>query len=220
MSTVSSNKKTKKSDKGMPSHNLLNDEHEKYNFSSAKGKEFTKQRQIENDSILYLSNKKGVALVIAPNYGQLEPHTEQQITISVFNECVGDFEDELICDVKGLPTKKFPVYIKIRGNPLQLSPFQPGIDYAVEPCLLKMGNVLLKSNVLEKSFKLLNTSSNPLTVEWKIYDYKDIMTPKDRNIFKIKIEEKKTSTVSQYKLLYAPIEPKEFVEKSYTIDPQ
>ena len=42
MSTVSSNKKTKKSDKGMPSHNLLNDEHEKYNFSSAKGKEFTK----------------------------------------------------------------------------------------------------------------------------------------------------------------------------------
>ena len=210
-----------KSDKSnKPSHNLLNDEHEKYNFTSAKGKEFAKQRQIEKDSLLYLSNQKGVALVINPNFGQLEPQTEQLITISVFNECVGDFEDELICDVKGLPTKKFPIYIKIRGNPLQLSPFQPGIDYSIEPCLLKMGNVLIRNNILEKSFKLINTSSNPLTVEWKIYDYKSIANPQNRNVFNIKIEEKKTTHSSQFKLIYTPVEPKEFEEKSYTIEPQ
>lgn len=182
--------------------------------------EFAKQRQIESDSILYLTNKKGVAIVINPMYGSLDPHSEQHVTISVFNECVGDFEDELHCDVKGLPTRIFPILLKIRGNPLQLSPFQPGIDYVSDHPLLKMGYILTKSNVLEKTFKLLNTSANPLTVEWKIYDYRDVIKPDNRNIFKVKIEEKKTTNTSTFKLNFNAIQPREFEEKAYSIEPR
>ena len=83
----------------------------------------------------------------------------------------------------------FPINLKIRGNPLQLSPFQPGINYASDPPLLKIGYVLTKVNKIEKIFKLLNTGSNMLSVDWKIYDYEDILNAKTRDIFTIKIQE-------------------------------
>ena len=154
----------KNKDKAKISHNILNDGHEAYNFTSAKGVEFTKIKQIEKDSVLYLNNKKGAAIVISPSQGYLDKNSEVLITVSIYNECVGDFEDELVCQIKGLPDVKFPINIKIRGNPLQLSPFQPGIDYLSMPPILKMGNVLSKSNMLEKVFKLLNTGSNSISV--------------------------------------------------------
>lgn len=154
----------KKNSKLRVSHNLLNDAHEAYNFTSAKGAEFTKLKQIEKDSVLYLSNKKGVAIVVSPSQGFLDKNSEVLITVSIYNECVGDFEDEIISQIKGLPEVRFPINIKIRGNPLQLSPFQPGIDYHAVPPILKMGNVLTKSNMLEKIFKLLNTGSNSISV--------------------------------------------------------
>jgi hypothetical protein len=154
----------KKNSKVVIPHKILNDAHEAYNFTSAKGAEFTKLKQIEKDSVLYLSNKKGVAIVISPSEGFLDKNSEVTITVSIYNDCVGDFEDELVSQIKGLPEVRFPMNIKIRGNPLQLSPFQPGIDYVAIPPVLKMGNVLTKSNMLEKVIKLLNTGSNSISV--------------------------------------------------------
>lgn len=154
----------KKNSKVLIPHKILNDAHEAYNFTSAKGAEFTKLKQIEKDSVLYLSNKKGVAIVVSPSEGFLDKNSEVTITVSIYNDCVGDFEDELVSHIKGLPEVRFPMNIKIRGNPLQLSPFQPGIDYVAVPPVLKMGSVLTKSNMLEKVIKLLNTGTNTISV--------------------------------------------------------
>jgi hypothetical protein len=189
---------------------MLSDAHEEVNFTSAKGYEFTKLKQIEKDSAFYLANKKGVAIVIDPRNGKLEPHSEVLVKVSIFNESVGDFEDELVCEIKGLPPKTFPINLRIRGNPLQLSPFQPGINYNVEPPILKLGSVITRVNKIEKIFKLLNTGSNLLSVEWKVYDYMDILYPK-RDIFDIQISQNKNRSFS---LIYNPVEPLEFPEEN------
>ena len=67
-------------------HALLSAPHEKKNFTSSKGQEFAKQKQIDKDSILYLSSQKGIATVIEHTKGDLPPHSESIIKLSFFNE--------------------------------------------------------------------------------------------------------------------------------------
>ena len=88
-------KKTQKNKNFKIDHILLTADHEEINFTSPRGQEFKKQKQIEKDSILYLSNQKSIAIVIEPKKGDLPPHSESIIKISFFNECVGDFHDIL-----------------------------------------------------------------------------------------------------------------------------
>ena len=197
-------------------HELLNDNHELVNFTSPKGLEYTKTKQIEKEAIMYLSSKKGVAIIIEPKSGKIEPYSENLISVTIYNECVGDFEDELISQIKGLPERRFPVNMKIRGNPLQLAPFQTGIDYYEEPPIIKMGNVITKINSISKSFKVINTGSNLISLDWKVFDYDDILDPSG-NIFKIKIHENK----GNFNLRYLPCEPKEFPDdKIFNVDPR
>lgn len=193
-------------------HPLLSDYHESINFTSAKGNEFTKMRQLEKDSVLYLSSKKGVAITIEPKQGRLDPHTEQLISITIYNECVGDFEDELIANVKGLAERRFPISLRIRGNPLQLAPFQPGIDYNESPPILKMGYVTTNVNNINKSFKVINTGANLISLDWKIFDYEEILNPKS-DIFKVKIAQKKNK--ENFSLNYIPYEPEEKEDFGY-----
>jgi hypothetical protein len=95
-------RKSKKNSKFVVDHPLLTTAHEAINFTSPKGLEFTKQKEIQKDSILYLSNKKGIAIVIEPKKGELVPHGEVLIKVSVFNECVGEYHDVLVSKIKGL----------------------------------------------------------------------------------------------------------------------
>ncbi len=187
-------------------HSLLSDWHENINFTSVKGQEFTKMRHYEKDSVLYLSSKKGVAIVIEPKQGKLDPHSEHLITVKIYNECVGDFEDELIANVKGLPERRFPINLKIRGNPLQLAPFQPGIDYSESTPVLKMGYIITNVNSINKTFKVINTGTNLISLDWKIFNYEEVLNPKD-DIFKIRITQSKNK--ESFSLIFNSIEPKE-----------
>lgn len=193
-------------------HPLLSDYHESINFTSVKGNEFTKMRHLEKDSVLYLSSKKGVAVIIEPKHGRLDPYTEQLISLTIYNECVGDFEDELIANVKGLPERRFSMSLKIRGNPLQLAPFQPGIDYTQSPPILKMGHVTTNVNSIIKSFKVINTGANLISLDWKIFDYDEIINPKG-DIFKVKISQNKNK--EEFSLNYNAYEPKEVEDFNY-----
>ncbi len=200
------------------SHPLLNEDHEQIIFTSNKGIEHTRLKQLEKESLMYLSNKKGVALLIEPNQGRLDPYSEVHVLITVYNECVGDFEDELISQVKGLPERKFPISIRIRGNPLQLAPFQTGIDFKEDPPVMNLGNVICKINYIQKSFKVINTGANLIMLDWKVYDYHRILFPaKDKNLFKVKIVENKNN----FSLKYIPCEPEEFSksDEKFTIEP-
>ena len=212
-------KKTYKNGNFKIDHLLLTAAHEEVNFTSAKGAEFTKMKQIEKDSILYLSNKKGVAIVVEPKKGHLVPHGECTIKVSFFNECVGEFHDILSSNVKGLATVQFPIDLRIKGNPLQLSPFQPGINYLLDPPFMKMGNILRNTGMITKHVKLVNIGTNTIALDWKIYDYEDYLKPKQRNIFNIKINEK---TRGKFSLNFQAASPNEFPpdKQYYTISPE
>jgi len=203
---LNSNKK-----KHVIGHELLNDAHEEINFTSQKGSEFTKMRQLEKDAVLYLSSKKGVAVIIEPKEGKLEPYSEVLINMTIYNECVGDYEDELISKVRGLAERRFPINLKIRGNPLQLPLFQPGINYNESPPILNMGYITANINEIEKSFKVINTGTNLINLDWKIFDYEDIENPK-QDIFKIKITSSKKK--EQYSLQFNAITPLNVIERN------
>jgi len=211
-------KKTQKNKNFKIDHVLLSAAHEEINFTSPKGQEFTKQKQIEKDSILYLSSQKGIAIVIEPKKGDLPPHSESIIKLSFFNECVGDFHDILTSNIKGLDKVDFPINLRIKGNPLQLSPFQPGINYLMDPPLLKMGYLLRNTGTITKNLKFVNIGQNTIGLDWKIYDYEDFLKPTDRPSFDLKIAQ---GLDKKYKINFIPIPPKEFPEekKYFTIDP-
>jgi len=199
-------------------HPLLTAAHEEINFTSPKGQEFTKQKQIEKDSILYLSSQKGIAIVIEPKKGDLPPHSEAVIKLSFFNECVGDFHDVLISNIKGLDKVNFPINLRIKGNPLQLSPFQPGINYLLDPPLLKMGYLLRNTGSISKNLRFTNIGRNTIELNWKIYDYEDFIKPKDRPTFDLKVVQ---GLDKKYKINFNPIPPQEFPEEKqyFSIDP-
>ena len=211
-------RKSKKDTKFTIDHALLTADHEKINFTSPKGLEFTKQKEIEEDSILYLAHKKGVAIVIEPKRGKLPPHAEVTIKLSVFNECVGDFNDILISRIKGLDQVEFPINLKIKGNPIQLAPFQPGINYMLDPPLLKMGYLLRNVGQIIKNVRFINIGTNTINLDWKIYDYESFLKPKNRDIVDLKISE---NSPGKFSLDFNPIPPDEFPpEKQYfTIEP-
>ena len=211
-------KKTQKNKNFKIDHLLLTAAHEEINFTSPKGQEFTKQKQIEKDSILYLSSQKGIAIVIEPKKGDLPPHSEAIVKLSFFNECVGDFHDILTSNIKGLDKVDFPINLRIKGNPLQLSPFQPGINYLMDPPLLKMGYLLRNTGSISKNLKFVNIGQNTIGLDWKIYDYEDFLKPKDRPAFDLKIVQ---GLDKKYKINFNPIPPKEFPEekKYFSIDP-
>ena len=212
-------KKTQKNKNFKIDHLLLSAAHEEINFTSPKGQEFTKQKQIEKDSILYLSSQKGIAIVIEPKKGDLPPHSETIIKLSFFNECVGDFHDILTSNIKGLDKTDFPINLRIKGNPLQLSPFQPGVNYLMDPPLLKMGYLLRNTGSISKNLKFVNIGQNTIGLDWKIYDYEDFLKPKDRPSFDLKIVQ---GMDKKYKINFNPIAPKEFPDekKYFTIEPQ
>ena len=225
--SLKSNKKSlnKKLNKATIGHMLLSDSHEKINFTSEKGNEFNMLKNVEKESEIYLSNQKGVAIRIDQAKGNLDANSEVVINVSVFNESVGNFEDELVCEVKGLNPKTFPIDIKIRGNPLQLCPFISGVNYISDPPVMKMGHVLTNVNKIEKKLKLVNTGFNHLSINWKVYDYSDILKPK-RDIFDIKILESRNN---KFHLKFNPIQPLEIpdekqsfhvVPKNSMIDPK
>lgn len=200
---------------------LLSDKHEERNFTSEKGEEFSFKKQEERESQLYLKNKNGLAIVLSQMGGTLHPYAEVLIKVTVYNERVGNFQDELICDVKGLSNETiFPINIEIRGNPIQLSPFQPGIDYLASPNIIRVGSVLINSGLIEKNFKVLNTGNNHIDIKWRIYDYDDILNPNNRDIVSLKIKEQKNSNKeSNYKFDFQAISPREYENKYYKLTP-
>ena len=159
----------------------------------------------------------------------LKGHSEVEIKVSVYNECVGDFYDTLNCFIKGLGLNKFPVNVKVRGNPIQLAPYQSGIKYNLDPPIIKVGYVLKNVNESNKRFKLINTGNNRILIKWKIYDYDDIIKP-NRNIVDLKIIERSSENDFKftndeniknysYKFDYSAVEPNELIRKYFLITP-
>ena len=50
--------------------------------------------------------------------GDLPPNSEVPITVTIYNNVCGKFDDRIISKVKGLPDIEFPISISITGSPV------------------------------------------------------------------------------------------------------
>lgn len=78
----------------------------------------TTTKRLEKEQMFYLQNNKGIAVVFTPNEGVLHPHSEIPITVTLYNNACGKFDDIFRSQIKGLPTFDFPISIKIDGSPI------------------------------------------------------------------------------------------------------
>lgn len=125
---------------------ILTDEHEAtQKFSSKTGTTFTQTKKLEKDANFFLSNNKGIAIVFSPHMGELPPHSEIPITVMVYNNVCGRFEDKVISEVRGLEPMEFPVSIAIKGSPVEIPGSQVGMSYSEAIPLLPMPMQVVKT---------------------------------------------------------------------------
>jgi len=77
---------------------------------------------MEKNQNFFLSNNKGIALVFTPNMGDLPPNAEVPITVTIYNNLCGKFDDKVFSAIQGLPPIEFPVRIGISGSPVIIPP--------------------------------------------------------------------------------------------------
>jgi len=98
---------------------ILSDEHEQtQKFTSVTGNTFTQTKKIEKEQNYFLSNNKGIAIVFNPHLGELPPHSEIPITVTIYNNVCGKFDDKIVSNIKGLGKFEFPISIGISGSPI------------------------------------------------------------------------------------------------------
>lgn len=166
---------------------LLSDAHEKANkFSTKEGETFTATKQLEKSKKFFLSNNKGLAFVCEPRVGFIEPHSEVVITVTMYNDICGRFEDILVSSVQGLKPHRIPIRARVKGSPLVLASNQLGVNYKVDPPALSLGTLLSASQPLTKKIKLYNSGPKDIWLAWKVFNYKDLAN-RDEGIFSVSL---------------------------------
>lgn len=110
------------------------------------GNTFTQTKALEKDQAFFLSNNKGIALVFSPHVGELPPNSEVPITVTIYNNVCGKFDDNIKAIVDGLNPIEFPVRINISGSPVIIPQNQVGLNYNTMPPSLTMPTVVANSN--------------------------------------------------------------------------
>ena len=201
---------------------ILSDEHEQtQKFSSVTGNTFTQTKALEKDQAFFLSNNKGIATVFTPHKGELPPNAEVPITVTLYNNVCGKFDDRIVSQVAGLPQIQFPVRINITGSPVVVPNNQVGLNYNTVPPTLPIPTVVANSNSISKTFKIKNTGIRALQVDWKIFDKKDLEKA-DNDQFSIKIIKNVSFDKKRnpYKFNFVALEPEESANSAFEINPK
>jgi hypothetical protein len=167
---------------------LLTDAHEQVNkFSSKSGEAFTSTRKVDKQKRFFLLNNKGLALVCKPRKGFLPAFSELGVTVTVYNDICGKFEDVLVSNVKGLRPIRIPTRVKVKGSPVVIAENQIGLDYKPEPPVLALGSVPVRSARVTKRLKLYNSGPKDIMLSWKVFNYRELAKRSD-DVFEVKLE--------------------------------
>ena len=207
---------------------ILSDEHEQtQKFSSAVGETFTKTKQLEKEQGFYLSNNKGLAIVFSPHMGDLPPNSEVPVTVTIYNNVCGKFDDRITSKVKGLPDIEFPISISISGSPVRIPPNQVGLNYNTVPPTLPIPTVVAKSKPVSKTFMIKNTGIKSVDINWLMFDQKnDVAALKSEeeqgDIFDIDIVKNFAFDKAEnpFKFELQAIEPEPSRDSAFKIEPQ
>ena len=162
----------------------------------------------------YLSNGKGIAVVCQPNKGYLAPHGEAQISVTLYNNSGGSYDDQIVAAIEGLRPHEIPVKIDIKGSPLVIAPNQLGVSYVETPCQFTLGSTITNSTGISRSIKLQNTGQKTVDLEWRFFKFDDVCSRTDE-MFQVFLEEGK----KEFSLSYMVSEPPSS-DAPFTIEPQ
>lgn len=84
-------------------------------------------------------------MVFTPHMGDLPPHSEVPITVTIYNNVCGKFDDKILSEIKGLPPVEFPIIIGISGSPVVIPPNQVGLNYKTFPPTLPIPTIVANS---------------------------------------------------------------------------
>ena len=176
---------------------------------------------MEKEQAFFLSNDKGIALVFSPHVGELPPNSEVPITVTIYNNVCGKFDDHIVANVDGLPQVKFPVRINISGSPVIVPPNQVGLNYNTIPPSLAMPTIVANSNQIQKTFKIKNTGIKALQVDWQIFDQKDLEKA-DNDSFQLSVIRNQSydKKSTPFKFNWKALEPAESVNSPFEITPK
>lgn len=150
---------------------ILSDEHEQtQKFQSASGATHSMTKVFEKEQNYFLQNNKGIAIVFTPNEGELPPNSDVPITVTIFNNVCGKFDDVITAEIKGLPAVEFPCRISISGSPVVIPPNQVGLNYNTMNPTMQMPTTVVNTSAFSKVFKIKNTGIRSLEVDWRIFD--------------------------------------------------
>jgi len=79
------------------------------------------------------------------------------ITVTIYNNVCGKFDDKIVSEIKGLPSVEFPISISISGSPVVIPLNQVGLNYKTTPPTLPMPTVVCNTQPIMKQFKIKNT---------------------------------------------------------------
>ena len=151
---------------------IISDAHEEtHKFASKAGETFAATRKMEREQNFYLRNNKGIALVCIPHKGELAPNSETIVTVGMYNNVCGKFEDTILCKVKGLGVHEIPVSLTIKGSPIIIPKNQIGLQYRQDPPTLCVPPVLQNSPTMTKTFKIHNTGIRDVSLGTHTYIY-------------------------------------------------
>ena len=191
-------------------HPLLTEAYEQEKkFNSAVGETYTATRRVEQEQNFYLENNKGIAVVCQPFKGELAPHSEIIITVTLYNNACGKYEDTIVSEVTGMDPFEIPVAIDIKGSPIVIPSNQVGVYFNEDPPALVMKPTIINGGQVTKSFKIKNTGVQDIVIDWKIFDIKDIIGNSGNDLFTLNLGKSEGNSSEPYRVELEAIEPTE-----------
>jgi len=156
-----------------------------------------------------------------PCEGVLPPNSEVPITVTVYNNVCGKFDDNISANVDGLGEINFPVRMNISGSPIVLPMNQVGLNYNTSPATLPMPTIVDNTNPISKTFKIKNTGIKSVQVDWSIFDREDLKKV-ENDTFKLSIVKNFSfdHKINPYKFNFQAIEPNESTNSVFEISPK
>ncbi|CAB4016963.1 Hypothetical predicted protein, partial [Paramuricea clavata] len=111
-----------------------------------------------------LRDGRGAAFVCRPSCGELLPFQERIIEVTAYTDMWGEYSDHLICKVDGLQDKLIPIFLNVKGCPLN---FQ--MSKEISP-VVRFGSHVSGAPPVERVLRVNNTSPCDIRLDWEVYN--------------------------------------------------
>ena len=154
---------------------LLGMAHERFDkYQSQAGAKMLRDREYRDVMRAMLSLKKGVAFDVVPAEAELPAWGVVEVTVTCMGDMPGNYRDEVVLDVAGLPVSRLPIKVGVVGSPLAFMENVVGMLLFKSPPMLTFGDVVKRTPAVTKVFKVRNTSPLHADVLWKMQpDFED-----------------------------------------------